>query len=117
MQDEVRRDLRDDDIKRESRTVRDQVIRPTVQLQFPGRDVPVPYFRRIKPEVVDRAKEADVMTQAQKMGMHVPEDWARDVLAIPKPKVDDKGQREAVLEPSFDALGEELPEGQGGPFP
>ena len=49
--------------------------------------------------------------------MDVPEDWARDVLAIPKPKVDDQGRREAVLEPPIDAFGEELPEGQEGPFP
>ena len=57
------------------------------------------------------------MTPAQKTGIHVPTDWARDVVAIAKPEVDDQGRREAVLEPAFDAFGEEIPEGQGGPFP
>ena len=76
------------------------------------------YFRRIKPETVDRAKEAAVMAQAQKIGMQVPEDWARDRLAIPKAEVDDKGQREAILEPSFDAFAEKLQKTPPtGPFP
>lgn len=111
VQDRVREDIRDDDIKREGRTVRDQIIRPIVALAFPGRDVPLPYFRRIKPETVDRIKEGELMFKAQQIGMDVPESWARDRLGIPKPKTDENGQREAVLEGSLDAFAEGLNEG------
>ncbi len=91
-------DLRNDDIKREGRTVRDHVIHPVVTLGFPGRDVPVPYFRRIKPETIDRIKEAELMSKAQHIGMDVPEAWARERIGVPMPKVDEEGKREAVLE-------------------
>ncbi len=98
VQDSVRDDLPNDDIKREGRTVRDQVIHPIVMLGFPGRDVPVPYFQRIKPETIDRIKEAELMSKAQHIGMDVPDAWARERIGVPKPKVDDNGKREAVLE-------------------
>ncbi len=115
VQDAVRDDLRNDDIKREGRTVRDQVIHPIVMLGFPGRDVPVPYFRRIKPETIDRIKEAELMSKAQFIGMDVPEAWARERIGVPKPKVDEQGKREAVLE-APDALEDSLAEAiDGGP--
>ena len=112
IQNKVRDDIRNDDIKREGRTMREQIIRPMARLAFPKRDVPVPYFRRVKPETIDRIKEADLIFRAQRTGMDVPEAWARERLGIPKPKVDDSGQREAVLE-SPDAFAEGLNEGFG----
>lgn len=113
VQDEVRNDLRNDDIKREGRTVRDQVIHPIVALGFPGCDEGVPYFCRIKPETIGRIKEAELMFKAQHIGMDVPDAWARERIGVPKPKVDENGQREAVLE-SPDAFEDSIREGFGG---
>jgi hypothetical protein len=110
VQNQVRDNLRDDDIKREGRTVREQIIRPIVAFGFHGRDVPVPYFRRVKPQTIDRIKEAELMYKAQHIGMDVAESWARERLGIPKPKVDENGQREAVLE-SPDAFEDGIKEG------
>ena len=98
VQDQVRADLRNDDIKREARTIREQIIRPMLAFAFPGRDVPIPYFERIIPETIDLVKEAELMLKAQQIGMDVPEDHARKRLGIPKPKVDDDGKREAILD-------------------
>lgn len=103
VQDDVREDLRDDDIKRESRTVREQIIRPMVAFKFPGRDAPLPIFRRIKPETVDRVKESQGIASAQKAGLRVPAKWAYERVRIPKPK-----DGEEVLEP-MDAFFEGVP--------
>jgi phage gp29-like protein len=90
----VRDDLRDDDIKREGRTVRGQIIAPMCAYKF-GRDVPLPYFRRVKPEPIDRKAEGEVIEVAQRIGMKVGEDWARERLGVPKPQ-----EGEATLEPA-----------------
>lgn len=95
VQDDVRDDLRNDDIRREGRTLREQIIRPLVEFQFPGRDAALPIFRRIKPETVDRIKEAQAMKAAQNAGVVIPRKWAYDRLNIPEP---DEG--EEVLEPA-----------------
>ena len=105
VQDEVRADLRDDDIKREGQTIRQQVIAPMVAFEF-RRPVPLPYFRRIKPEVIDRVREAGLFLQAQRAGLRVPKQHAYKTLGIPEPAAD-----ESVLTPSLDAFGDGLTEG------
>lgn len=104
VQDQVRADLRDDDIQREARTIRTQIIRPMCAFKFPGREVPLPTFTRIKPETVDRTAEATLMKAAQSVGIAVPRKWAYDRLNIPEPK-----EGEDVLEP-VDAFNEGLRE-------
>ncbi len=118
VQDDVRGDLRDDDIQGESRTVRGQIIRPVVQFEFPkqagnGEDkLWAPFFRRIKPETVDRLREAQVMRAAQSAGAAIPRQWAYKRLSIPEPK-----DGEDVLEPTdafVDAVREETDDRPGG---
>jgi len=107
VQDEVREDLRDDDLQCEARTVRNQLIGPMVELRFPGRDAPLPVFRRRKPETIDRLREAQVMRAAQGAGVAIPRDWAYKRLDIPRPE-----SAEDVLEPTdafVDAVREEYP--------
>jgi phage gp29-like protein len=106
--DEVRDDVRDDDIKRESRTVRRDLIAPMCVFRFPGRDVPLPYFRRIKPEAIDRLAEATVIAAAQRAGLRVGRTWAHERLSIPEPDADDD-----PLDPVFDAFGDGLQERVG----
>lgn len=107
-QNQVREDLRDDDIKREAATIREQILAPMVTYRF-GSDAPVPYFRRVKPETIDRIREADLFAKAQQAGLKIGQDYAYERLGIQKPEPD-----EAVLEPSLDAFGEGLQEGLGG---
>ena len=105
VQNEVRADLRDDDIKREGQTVRRQFIGPMVAFVF-RRPVPLPYFRRIKPEVIDRVRESELFLKAQQAGVRVPKQHAYKTLGIPEPAVD-----EETLSPSLDAFGDGLSEG------
>jgi len=95
VQDAVRDDIRDDDIKNESATVGKQLIAPVVAFKYPGRDVALPTFRRVKPEIVDRQKEALLLRAAQGAGVQVPKAWAYKRLGIPEPQEGDD-----VLEPT-----------------
>jgi len=106
VQDEVREDVLASDIRREGRTVRRQIIAPMCAFAYPHRDVPLPYFRRVKPEMVDRLQEADLFGKAQMAGMQIPRAYAYQRLGIPEPQTG-----EATLEPSLDLMGQGLTEG------
>ncbi len=86
--------------------VRNGIIRPLLAYQFPGRDVPMPYFRRRFRENFDRKVEAETIEVAQRTGVKVPKAWAHDRVGIPMPET-----TEEVLEPSLDAFGGTLTEG------
>lgn len=86
--------------------IRNGIIRPLIAYRFPGRDVPLPYFRRRFRENVDRKIEAETIGIAQRAGIEVPRAWAYDRIGIPVP---DEG--EAVLSPTLDAFGQGLTEG------
>lgn len=97
--DDVRKDLRDDDIEKESRTVTNQIIAPMVGFKF-NREVPLPVFRRKKPETIDRLQEADLFAKAQRAGIDIPRAYAYGRLGIPEPKRDERGHlAEEVLSP------------------
>jgi len=88
----VRLDLREDDIRKEGRTIRRDVLRPLVELKF-GRGMPVPYFRRKLDRPRDLRELADVVSSAvNALGMRVPTRWAHETLGIPE-----AAQGEAVL--------------------
>ncbi len=106
VQNEVREDRRNNDIRRESRAVTRQIIAPLCAAMFPSREMPCPIFQRIKPEIVDRSQEADLLGKAQHAGMEIPLDWAHKRLGIPKAK-----DGEEILTPSLDAFGEAMREG------
>lgn len=89
VQDEVRDDIRDDDIRRESRTIMDQLISPIVRHGFRP-DAPLPTFRRIKPETVDRMAEAQLIKAGtQELGLPVEQSHVYDRLGIPAPEIDE----------------------------
>lgn len=89
---QVRLDLREDDIRKEGRTIRRDVLRPLVELKF-GRGTPVPYFRRKLDRPRDLRELADVVSAAvNALGMRVPTRWAHETLGIPM-----AAEREAVL--------------------
>lgn len=80
---EVRQDIRDDDIANESETIREQILKPLVAVNF-GPDAPVPCFRRVTEETPDIVREGNVLDIAvNKLGMKVPVSHAVAVLGVP----------------------------------
>jgi phage gp29-like protein len=81
---EIRLDLRRDDITREGRTIRRDVLTPMTRLEF-GPDVPVPFFQRQLHPPRDLRELANVMSIAvNDLGMKVPVRWAHDALGLPE---------------------------------
>lgn len=79
----VRLDLRQDDIRKEGRTIRRDVLRPLTELKF-GRGAPVPYFERKLQQPRDLKSLAEVVSVAvNTLGMRVPTHWAHETLGIP----------------------------------
>jgi phage gp29-like protein len=80
---EVRLDLRQDDIACEGRTIRRDVLGPLSRLRF-GESVPVPYFRRQLELPRDRRELSEVLGRAvNDLRMRVPARWAHETLGIP----------------------------------
>ena len=83
---EVRRDIRDDDIRKEARTIRRDLLTPLTKLKF-GPDAPVPHFRRIVDLSNEPKKLADVLaTAVNDLGVKVPTRWAHAALGLPEAK-------------------------------
>lgn len=81
--EEVRKDLRADDLLKEARTIRRQLLTPLTRLRF-GADVPAPFLRRS----IDQPRTATELaalldTAVNRLGMRVPQRWAHEALAIP----------------------------------
>ena len=90
--EKVRKDLRADDVRKEGRTVRRDVLEPLARFRF-GPEVPVPYFRR----KVDQPRNVQELTEVldgavNRLGVRVPLRWTHEALGIPLP-----GDGEAVL--------------------
>jgi phage gp29-like protein len=83
--EEVRKDLRADDIRKEGHTLRRDLLGPLARLRF-GPDVPVPYFRR----KADGARSVTELTEildaaVNRLDVRVPRRWAHEALDIPVP--------------------------------
>jgi len=79
----VREDLREDDIRKEGRTIRRHLLRPLVQLKF-GPAAPVPFFKRSLEAPRDTESLARVLAVAvNQLGLKVPARWAHNALGIP----------------------------------
>lgn len=92
VQNEVRLDLRDDDIRSEGRTIREQLLTPMVRYHWLNGDHAIPYFTRIIPETRDRAAEAELLRKAtQELGLPVERDYVYSTLGIPAPELDEAG--------------------------
>lgn len=101
--DNVRRDLRDDDIRREAQTLRRDLLGPLVRMQF-GPGAAVPYFDRQVDGRRDARRLAEVLDIAvNRLGVRVPVTWAHQALGVPVASAD-----EAVL------AGGAVGEGPGG---
>lgn len=89
VQEVVRQDILKDDIRKESRTIRRDLLAPMVRLKF-GPDAPVPHFRRRNVRADDLNELARVLDVAvNQLGMRVPSSWAHGALGIPQAESDD----------------------------
>ncbi len=80
---EVRLDLRQDDIVKEGRTIRRDVLGPIARMRF-GADAPVPFLKRHLEPPRDLRELADVLNVAvNDLRMQVPARWAHEALGIP----------------------------------
>jgi phage gp29-like protein len=82
--EEVRQDLREDDIRKEARTIRRDVLGPLTRLRF-GEQVPVPHFRRKLPGPEDVESLGKVLSLAvNDLGLSVSRRWAHQALGVPE---------------------------------
>jgi phage gp29-like protein len=89
---EVRLDLRQDDMAKEARTIRRDILTPLVRMKF-GDDVPVPFFKRVMETQRDLRELADVLKVAvNDLRMKVPSEWAHQALGVPV-----AGEKEELL--------------------
>jgi len=80
---EVRLDLRQDDIVKEGRTIRRDVLGPITRMRL-GPAAPVPFFQRRLDLPRDLRELADVLSVAvNDLQMKVPARWAHDALGVP----------------------------------
>lgn len=95
----VRSDLLASDLRAEAACYREQLLRPMIRLKFPGRDIPIPIFKRetsvIRDIDTDRMRLEQLSFAAQQ-GLPVPRRWLYEALGIPRPTADD----EIVLQPA-----------------
>lgn len=79
----VRQDILEDDIRKEGRTIRRDVLRPLTVLRF-GADAPVPLFRRRLGPPASLHDLAELLAVAvNDLGLRVPAQWAAERLGIP----------------------------------
>lgn len=80
--DRVRRDLRDDDLRKEARTLRRDLLATLTRLEF-GPDAPVPHFRRIPDYASSPDQLMAALRLAKDIGLSIPPRWAHAALGIP----------------------------------
>jgi phage gp29-like protein len=83
--EEVRKDLRADDLRKEAYTIRRDLLTPLVRLQF-GPHAPVPHFRRKLARPSDATEFTQMLGAAvNRLGLRIPLAWAHETLGIPLP--------------------------------
>jgi phage gp29-like protein len=87
--EEVRKDLRADDLRTEARTLRRDLLTPLVRLKF-GPDAPVPHFRRPLDTPRTAAQLAELLdTAVNRLGLRVPQRWVHEALSLPAARADE----------------------------
>lgn len=85
----VRQDILSDDIRKEGRTIRRDLLTPLTHFRF-GPDAPVPFFRRTLEEPSDATELAGILdTAVNELGMKVPTSWAHGALGLPQSGADE----------------------------
>lgn len=93
----VRQDVLADDMRKEGRTIRRDLLAVLSRLRF-GPDAPVPYFRRkLKQPSVPGELVGMLDTAVNRLGVKVPLGWVHDALGIPQ-----VGEQESTLQGTSD---------------
>jgi phage gp29-like protein len=81
--EQVRQDIVADDVRKEGRTIRRDLLTPITRLKF-GPDAPIPHFRRKLRSARSATDLAGVLNVAvNELGARVPAIWVHDALGIP----------------------------------
>jgi phage gp29-like protein len=99
----VRSDLLASDLRAEAACYREQLFRPMIRLRFPGRDMPIPIFKRETSVIRDIDTDKMRLEQlgfAAQQGLPVPRKWLYEALGIPRPAAGD----ELVLKPTMNPV-------------
>ncbi len=81
--DRVRRDILIDDLRKEARTIRRNILTPLVRFRF-GAAAPIPNFVRRLGKTGSVRELAELLSVAvNELGARVPRDWAHESLGIP----------------------------------
>lgn len=87
--DRVRRDIRDDDLRREASVIRRDLLRVLTRLQF-GDAAEPPYFQRLPEHRQDPLALAQTLSVAvNDLGAKVPAGWVHASLGIPESQADE----------------------------
>lgn len=84
----VRMDILSADIRGEAECLREYLFRPMVELRFPGRDMPIPVFRRklvTKRDADGERLDLDQLRAAKEFGLPIDEDQAYEKLRLMRP--------------------------------
>ncbi len=85
--DIVREDVLADDVRKEGRTIRRDLLGPMIRFKF-GDRATVPYFRRRLRQRLNAKELRNVLDSAiNRLGMRVPTAWLHETLDIPTPSV------------------------------
>jgi len=85
----VRQDVLADDLRKEARTIRRDLLAPLARLRF-GEGAAVPFFRRKLKQPGDVRTLAEVIDAAvNQLGLKVPAAWAHEALGIPAMRGDE----------------------------
>ena len=101
---DVREDLRDEDIAAEGRTIRNDLLRPLVEGEY-GTDVVVPYFRRRIEGASDVRELTDVVDKAvNDLGLMVDKKWFAAEVGVKLTDKDDEALQPTKPASPFDGL-------------
>ncbi|HNQ21676.1 MAG TPA: DUF935 family protein [Phycisphaerae bacterium] len=80
----VRKDVLADDIRKEGRTLRRDLLGPLTRMQF-GPDAPVPYFTRQPGQFRSVDERIRVLAAAvNQLGLRIPQRWVHETLGLPQ---------------------------------
>jgi len=118
--DQVRKDIRDQDAKAVAATLRRDLVRPLVLLNY-GPNVPLPNVAFQTEDATDLNQFSEAVTKLKDAGLPIPLWYVYDVTGIPQPQEDDEvlGEGDESDEEDVDMTGleedepdEELPDGE-----
>jgi phage gp29-like protein len=90
--DNVRGSILASDLQAEAYCVREQILRPMVELKYPGKDAPIPCFHRktsVRRDIELERLVLDQLAFASKEKLTVNSDWLYESLNIPRPESGD----------------------------